>query len=121
MNPSQSLIRLETLLKAWPSDNFPDIVKQEIEKLDVSMLPLQQGLSQGNYVTDEKINVMVISVTSEESSILVKTGIFYSSVIAGCNCADDPTPVDTLPEYCVVQFDINKITADTSVQLITES
>lgn len=121
MNPSQTPIRLEASLKAWPSDNFQDIVKQEIEKLDVSMLPLQQGLSQGNYVTDEKFNVIVISVTSEENSIVVKTGIFYTSVIAGCNCADDPAPVDTLSEYCVVQFDINISTADTSVQLITES
>jgi hypothetical protein len=50
----------------------------------------------------------------------VKAGIFYTGVIAGCSCADDPTPVDELNEYCVVQFDIDRMTAETTVRLLAE-
>lgn len=121
MKPAQSILRLEAALKVWPSDSFSTVFKQNIEQLDVSMLPLQQGLSQGSYVAHEPFKVMIISVSEETDSILVKAGIFFKSIIAGCNCADDPTPADTLSEYCVVQFDINKTTAETGVQLIKDS
>lgn len=36
------------------------------------------------------------------------------------SCADDPTPVDELTEYCVLQFDIDRTTADASVTLLAE-
>jgi len=52
--------------------------------------------------------------------IRVKAGIFYTGVIAGCSCADDPTPIDEQNEYCVVQFDIDRTTADATVTLLAE-
>ena len=122
MAHSQPIIRLEAALKAWSSDNnFQDVVKLEIEQLDGALMPLQQGLSKGSHVAAEPFKVMIISTSEETDSLLVKAGIFYSSVIAGCNCADDPTPADTLSEYCVVQFTIDKTTAETGVQLIKDS
>lgn len=121
MVPTHSIVRLEAALKAWSTDNFPEVFKQEIEQLGGWLLPLQQGLSQGSYVSEDPINIMIIGVTDDDNSIVVKAGIFYSSIIAGCNCADDPTPVDTIPEYCIAQFQINKSTAETRVDLIKES
>lgn len=121
MEPFESNLRLEEVLKVWPSDSFQDVFKQNIEQLDASILPLQQGLSQGSCVSNEPFKVMIISTSEETDSIRVKAGIFFKSIIAGCNCADDPTPADTLSEYCVVQFDINKTTAETGIQLIEES
>lgn len=64
---------------------------------------------------------MVINSISEmENIIRVKAGIFYQSVIGGCSCADDPTPVSEINEYCEVQLDIDKATAATAVALVTE-
>lgn len=120
MELAHQKIRFEKALTAWPSDDFKEVVKQEIEQLDASLLPLQQGLSQGSYVTDEKFKVMIISVSAEKDSILVKAGIFYNSIIAGCNCSDDPTPVDSIPEYCVVRLVINKNTSETGIELLSE-
>ncbi len=53
-------------------------------------------------------------------SVRVKAGIFYKGVIAGCNCADDPSPIDEQNEHCVVQFLIDRLTAEASVTLLTE-
>lgn len=113
-------VQIDKSLENWRSDNFKASVQQEIEQLDPSLLPLQEGLSQGSYVADEPFKAIIIGVTDNGDSIVVKAGIFYSSVIAGCSCADDPTPVDTQQEYCVLQFDINRNTAQTSVQLLEE-
>lgn len=112
--------QLTRSLRAWGRPDFEDILKQEIAGLNAEELPLQQALSQGSYVCDGAIRVMVIRVVEEADYLRAKTGIFYSSIIAGCSCADDPTPVDKLSEYCVISFAINKQTAETTATLLQE-
>lgn len=109
------MINLPNALKAWQSVDFNTVLKKEIEQLDVSSLPLQQGLSHSSYTSDEKFSVMIISVTDEASLIRVKVGVFYSGVIAGCNCADDPSSIAEQPEYCELEFAIDKHSAETTV------
>ena len=114
------MIRLTKTLNAWGTPDFKDILKKEIDQMDAGQLPLQQGLSTGSYALDGKFNVMIIRVSEEAGIIRVKAGIFYSGIIAGCSCADDPTPVNEESEYCVVQLDIDKQTADTTIALLAE-
>lgn len=113
------MIKLSKSLNAWEAADFKDTLKNEIGQLNVDQLPLQQGLSTSSYATDSKINAIILNVAEAEKTILVKAGIFYGGIIAGCNCADDPTPVDEQTEYCEVQFSIDKITADTQVELLS--
>ncbi len=114
------MIRLSKALDAWGTPDFQDILKQEIEQLDAGRLPLQQGLSTGSYALDNKLSVMILNVSEDAGVIHARAGIFYTGIIAGCSCADDPTPVDENAEYCEVQLDINKATAETTVSLLTE-
>ena len=114
------MIRLENALNAWGTPSFNEVLKTEIEALTAEELPLQQGLSSGSYALDNKIKVMIISVSEDNDIIRVKTGIFYTGIIAGCNCADDPSPADEQTEYCVVQVDIDKATAETEITLSNE-
>lgn len=114
------MIRLDKALHAWGTPDFEAVLKQEIAQLDAGQLPLQQGLSTGNYVTADPLTVVINSVAEMEEVIRVKAGIFYKSVIGGCSCADDPTPISENNEYCEVQLDIAKATADTVVMLVTE-
>ena len=114
------MIRLTKTLNAWGTPDFKDILKKEIEQMGADQLPLQQGLSTGSYAIDSKLNAMIIGVSEGADFIYVKAGIFYSGVIAGCSCADDPTPVNEESEYCVVRLDINKSTAETTATLLAE-
>ena len=114
------MIRLARSLSAWGTPYFEDILKSEIEQLGAEQLPLQQGLSTSSYALDDKLNVRMISASEEASFIRAKVGIFYSGITPGCSCADDPTPVEEQVEYCVVQLDINKTTAETTVALLAE-
>lgn len=114
------MIRLTRSLNAWGTPGFEAILKAEIEQLGADQLPLQQGLSTSSYAQDDKIQVRVISVSGEVGFIRAKVGIFYAGIIAGCNCADDPTPVEEQNEYCEVQLDIDKMTAETTVAFLPE-
>lgn len=114
------MFKLHKALLAWDSPRFNAVLKSEIEGLAAMDLPLQQGMSHGSSVSGDKFSVMIINVADGAGFIRVKAGIFYSGVIAGCSCADDPTPVDEQPEYCEVEFEIDKATAGTTVRLLVD-
>lgn len=114
------MINLRKSLAVWGTPDFETRLRGEIEELDAGLLPLQQGLSQGSYVIDAKFRAMLISAAEEATFLRVKLGIFYSAIIAGCSCADDPTPVDELPEYCQIELLIDKPSGDTAIRLMTD-
>lgn len=114
------MIKLDKALDAWGTPDFAATLKQEIERLSPEQLPLQQGLSSGNFALAEPVTATIQDVAEMEDVIRVKAGIFFGSVIGGCSCADDPTPVDRIEEYCEVQLDIDKSTAATTISLVAE-
>jgi hypothetical protein len=114
----QPVLKLADVLQAWNTPAFGDVLKEAIANLDTATLPLQQGLSRGSYALDDRLGVSIISVTESADFIHVKAGIHYNSVIAGCSCADDPSPTGECTEYCEVGLDIDKQTAGTTVRLL---
>lgn len=114
------MIQLTRSLEAWDTSDFAEILKREVEGLPAEVLPLQQGLSAASHVAERPFQTRFISATADDKVICAKLGIFYSGIIAGCSCADDPTPVDELSEYCVVRLDINRTTAHATVTLLAE-
>jgi len=109
---------LTKALAAWSSPDFGDVFKRELRGIDASLLPLQEGLSQTSYVCDGAIEAVILNIAESENGIRVKAGIFYSGINAGSCCADDPTPVSEQTEYCEMQLEINKSTAETTATLI---
>ena len=112
------MIKLTTSLQAWGKSDFGQVLKQEIESLDTSLLPLQQGLKYSSMANGKNLSSIILKTADDADNILVTAGLLYTGIIAGCNCADDPTPVDENNEYCEVLFCINKVTAITTVSLI---
>ena len=113
-------MQLSIALNAWSTPAFEKILKQEIQSLDGKLLPLQQGLSHSSYACEDNFSVVILGVSDGNTSICVKSGIFYTGLIPGCSCADDPAPNNEYAEYCEVEFEIDKTTAQTSVRLLTE-
>ena len=83
-------------------------------------MPLQQALAYGSRVVSDDWSPIFLSATADGARIRVKAGIFYASVIAGCSCADDPTPLDVGNEYCEVIFSIDRHSGRAEVTLCTE-
>lgn len=112
------MLRLDKSLNAWKTPDFRAILKQEIESLGAEHLPLQQGLIHGNHVIDTPVCVIINGVCELENKILVRAGIFYQSVMAGCSCADDPTPVSENEEHCEISLEIDKAGANAIIRLV---
>lgn len=103
---------------AWGTPRFGAALKQDIERLNPDLLPLQEALSASSVALTDKLEARIIEASERDGVIRVRAGIFYSGVVAGCSCADDPTPIETQNEYCEVQLDIDRATAMTTVTLL---
>lgn len=110
-------MQLNESLQAWGDPEFEAVFKRELAAVPVDILPLQQGMRQGAYVLDEPLTVTLLSTHAEADVIRVNAGVFFSSIIPGCSCADDPTPVEPINEYCEVQVAIDRRTGEASARL----
>ncbi len=114
------MIRLAASLRTWATPAFETTLKAEIAALGLAQLPLQQGLSQASYASEEDLGVMLLGVSEMPDSLRVRVGIFYTGIIPGCHCADDPGPDNTHAEYCELQFDIDRASAEAVVKLLSD-
>ena len=114
------MFNLSESLNAWHSDTFNQTLNHEICALNPDLLPLQEGLQHSSYAIADNLSVMVLSAAENDNNLQIKIGLFYSGVIAGCNCADDPTPVDEITEYCDALVIINKQTAEATISLLDD-
>lgn len=64
------------------------------------------------------LSVSILKTSENDDSIIASAGLFYTGIIPGCSCADDPTPIDESNEYCEISICINKITAESIISLV---
>jgi hypothetical protein len=114
------MAHLPKTLRALHSPDVESVLRLELEQLDARELPLQQGLTRGSHVGDDPFRVVAIGVSDDEACVRAKIGVFYMGIIAGCSCADDPTPVEGLQEYCELLVEIDKESAEANVTLLSE-
>ena len=113
------MIKLTRTIQAMRQAGFKTIARAEIEAIDKQLLPLQQGLALSSCVSDEAFSAVILNHHETEQHLIIKTGIFYSGIIAGCSCADDPTPMDVQNEYCELQFTVDKETCNADILLLS--
>ena len=107
-------------LAAWNTPVFTSVFKQEVCRLEKDALPLQTALAHSSHVSDGAIDPVVLTINEVQDAIHIKTGVFYSGIIAGSCCADDPTPVCEQTEYCELMISINKTSAEVSIVLLSD-
>lgn len=115
---SYKSILLPQSLAAWSRDDFKQVFKAEVALLDENSLPLQQGLSHSNLADGSDTAVLVLNASDSDTHIIVKAGIFYQGYTVGCNCSDDPKPMESENEYCEMMIEINKKTSKAVVGLV---
>lgn len=107
-------MRLPESVRTWGTADFPATLKRELaDRADE--LPLQQALSGTSAVADETVTVVLLAVQADATRIEAKVGIFFGGILAGCSCADDPTPIESQTEYCELQLTIDRATGDASI------
>jgi len=102
-------------LQQWQSGAFENTLKSELENAKSFSLPLEKATSQGGYIDDSDISVTVIRHKARGNSIQAKVGIFFTEIIVGCSCGDDPLPVNA---YCEMLISIDRNTAEAEFEVI---
>lgn len=110
------MIRMPDTVAAWNTPAFAVVMKRELAA-QAAMLPLQQAAASTSVVLDVPPEILFIGAAAREGQIDIRIGVFFSGIVAGCSCADDPTPVEPQPEYCELQLSVDTVTADTTVTL----
>lgn len=111
------MIKLTQSVAAWRSPSFAATLVKEIQALGPGhpeLQPLLQAcLAHTSAVADEPLGVYLLSSHEQDGRILARLGVFYAGIVAGCSCADDPSPVDSMTEHCEVLLEIDAATGDT--------
>jgi len=92
-------------LKSWGTDSFSTELLNDIMSLKTGVMPLQQGLTQGDMASEHPTNVSLLSYHDSEENIVAKLAVFFTEIISGCSCGDDPGIING---YCEMQLTINK-------------
>lgn len=109
-------MRLPLSLRAWGTPDFPAALKRELAEY-AAALPLQQALTGTSAVANEAVTVVFLDAQTDGARIHAKVGVFFGGILAGCSCADDPTPVEAQTEYCELRLEIDRTSAETGVRL----
>jgi hypothetical protein len=112
------MLDFSSVVKAWGSPDFQARFKAAVEQLSHGQLPLQQALAHTSSVSDEPFTAVVISCDADDDILYINAAIFFSGIVAGCSCADDPTPLEPQLENCLLQFDIDRQSGAASVKPI---
>ena len=98
-------IRLRHCLEAEDAERFKQRLAAALKALPGGSLPLHAGCEQGGLVDDSNISASVLSVEQDKQRFLARVGIFFTEIIGGCNCNDDPLEVNA---YCVLEVVISR-------------
>lgn len=85
-----------------------------IMALSANTLPLQQCLSQGDMASEKPEKISIINSDETDSQIIVKLSVYFTEIISGCSCGDDP---GILNGYCEMQLALDKVSGDAHFQV----
>ena len=107
-------IRLPDSLREWDTAEFSGSFKREIQGLPSGTLPLQSRGMQNGLVDDSDLSLVLLQTTETEDMYEIRTGVFFSEIIGGCSCGDEPAVENA---YCEIWVRIQKKTAAASMVL----
>lgn len=102
---------------SYTSDDGAQVLKAELESLPPGSLPLHLATTQGGRVDDRDITVTVFTASDSNDSIRAHIGVFFTEVVGGCNCHDDPIEVNAYGELRVT---IDKASAEARFEVLAD-
>ena len=108
------IIKLSDSLRDWHTADFSTTFKREIQRLPSGTLPLQARGMQNGLVDDADLSLTILQRVESKDVLKIKAGVFFSEVIGGCSCGDEPAAENA---YCEIWVCIQKETAEVSIAL----
>lgn len=99
-------------------EHHPDALiralKQELESGAGAALPLEKGATEGGYCDPANLEVTVLGVEQNETTLQARIGVFFTEIVANCSCGDEPVEK---PAYCQMTLTIDRDTGETVVSV----
>jgi len=111
------MLRFPRTARSTPEE-VEAVFKAELAATSPDELPLQQGMAHGNVAKGDGLTAMVIRTEVEPERYRIRAGLFFSSLVAGCACHNDPTPMADEAEYCEADFVIRRPDGATQASLV---
>lgn len=108
---------LKPCLQHWNTAQFSPAIKQALEELPSGSLPLEKATTQGGMVDDKNISVGILNMQTNAPYIQIKFSVFFTEIIGGCNCHDDPAEANV---YCEMLAKLHKQSGETSFTLLDD-
>ncbi|MEW6765485.1 MAG: hypothetical protein AB1344_06840 [Pseudomonadota bacterium] len=108
---------LSASLNTLDAPDFNRVLLDDLMRQGALARPLQQGLRYGSVALLEDVKLGIFECEMSDAALRIKVGVYYSSIITGCNCIDDPSPLSEMPEYVELFIDIDRATAGARVSL----
>jgi hypothetical protein len=105
----------DALLHARP---LKPALKADLECLQAGELPLQQALRLGGTALTDNLQPMPLHTRRQGMHFTVVFELFFDSIIAGCQCADDPGPVNRLAESARLEILLDTRSSEARISLI---
>ena len=86
----------------YHASSFNSDFKQYIEQLPPASLPLHNCTSQGGIVDDTNISASILTVEAIENGLEIKIAVFFTEIIGGCSCGDDPVSANAYGELLAI-------------------
>ena len=100
------MTRLGNSLRAWNTDAFADTLKDDLLGLGAGVLPLGEAAA-GGCIDESDVGITVLGASDSAAEIHANVGVFFTEVIAGCSCGDEPSASNA---YCELRVSIDKVT-----------
>lgn len=111
-------LHLPAACAAWTRPDFQAVLLDELKQSGALVRPLQQGIARGSHALADDVCLMVLQRSETAEDLRIRAGVSYFSIIPGCACEADPTPMSEMPEYVELLIDIRRADASAQVQLL---
>lgn len=77
-----------------------DCLSTALRSLPPGSLPLQAGCEQGGLVDDSDLSVSILGLTRSGGETTARIGVFFTEIVGGCSCHDDPVRANA---HCMLE------------------
>ncbi len=98
-----------------PTDRLAQGIAAAFKDIPAHSLPLQGCCHQGGAIDDGAVEISVVSVRADAQQIRAELDVFFTEVVGGCSCSDDPVGY---PMCCRMRLRIDRTTAESRLEVL---
>jgi hypothetical protein len=98
-----------------PTDRLAQGIAAAFRDIPAACLPLQGCCHRGAAIADGSFEIVAASVQADAQQIGAELNVFFTELVDGCNCSDDPVGY---PMCCRMRLRIDRTTAKGRLEVL---